>query len=305
MDSGVGPSPKAVLSLNKLHESPGRGLEAAGEWSWQHVPSWQTLLGLLPSHAHGSGRTSLVEGPEASGLLSAPLMRHAPLTVPNSPNLFWFGELFAILVTVLLVLFATQLQVSHYLAVRKKHTDKALRMAYPWKSIPSAMEIMEVGPSFATNFQSGLRQSFASRGLSASDAQQVALVSFLIPAEATGGTIWEAAGKTQPRALLERHGRVPAGSLGGKRALARHLKYIKLESLAPMTFLSPWALRKSLEPRAAGLQALLGTKVTNAFGEFGSTPCLVSKDYSLDKHVVTDTLLVSSAYSGYVRQSDR
>lgn len=169
-----------------------------------------------------------------------PLMRHAPLHVSSSPSVVWIAELFAILVTVVLVLFAAQLQISHYLAVRKKQTIKALRMAYPWKSLPSTGEIMELGPTFATNFQSGLKQSFLARGMSAA-TEKVALVSFLIPAEA--------AGKTQPRAMLERHGRVPAGSLGGKRALARHLKYIRLESLAPMTFLSPWALRKSLEPR--------------------------------------------------------
>eukprot|EP00434_Breviolum_minutum_P031214 symbB.v1.2.027605.t1/scaffold2843.1/size69054/3 len=114
-------------------------------------------------------------------------------------------------------------------------------MAYPWKSLPSAIEIMDLGPTFASNFQSGLKQSFSSRGMSSSTTEEVVLMSFLIPADA--------AGKTQPRAMLERYGRVPAGSLGGKRALAKHLKYIQRESLAPMTFLNPHLLRKSLEPR--------------------------------------------------------
>jgi len=110
---------------------------------------------------------------------------HAPLHVSSSPSVVWIAELFAILVTVVLVLFATQLQISHYLAVRKKQTNKALRMAYPWKSLPSAGEIMELGPTFATNFQSGLKQSFLARGMSAA-TEKVALVSFLIPAEAPG-----------------------------------------------------------------------------------------------------------------------
>ena len=108
-------------------------------------------------------------------------------SVPNSPNVVWIGELLAILVTVVLVLFATQLQISQYLAVRKKQTNQALRRAYPWKSLPSATDIMELGPSFATNFQSGLKQSFLARGMSSMSAtNQVALVSFLIPAEVSG-----------------------------------------------------------------------------------------------------------------------
>lgn len=171
------------------------------------------------------------------------ILGHASLHVPLSPTAFWIGELFAILVTVILVLFATQLQVSQYLHARKKQTEKDLRMAYPWKSLPSAIEIMDLGPTFASNFQSGLKQSFSSRGMSSSTTEEVVLMSFLIPADA--------AGKTQPRAMLERYGRVPAGSLGGKRALAKHLKYIQRESLAPMTFLNPHLLRKSLEPRVS------------------------------------------------------
>ena len=81
------------------------------------------------------------------------------------------------------MLCATQIQVSQYLAVRKKQTEKSLKMAYPWKSLPSPLDIMDVGPSYATNFQSGLKQSFSTRGLSPA-TDNIALVSFLIPAEA-------------------------------------------------------------------------------------------------------------------------
>ena len=45
---------------------------------------------------------------------------------------------------------------------------------------------------------------------------------------------------------------MPPGCLGGKRALAKHLKHIDLESMAPMSFLSPFALRRALEPKVPG-----------------------------------------------------
>ncbi|CAK9117010.1 unnamed protein product, partial [Durusdinium trenchii] len=208
-----------------LNDEAGTG----GVWA----PNFNDILRLEKDHPHGTHGAFLQEGPT----VSKPLFRHA---VNPSPNMVWIGELFAILVTIVLVLFATQLQVSQYLALRKRQTDKALKLAYPWRCLPSAVDIMEIGPTYATNFQSGLKQSFAARGLSP-EADRIALMSFLIPAEA--------AGKKQPRALIERHNRVPAGCLGGKRALAKHLKDIKLDTLAPMTFLSPLALRKALEPR--------------------------------------------------------
>ncbi|CAJ1359435.1 unnamed protein product [Effrenium voratum] len=201
-------------------------------------------------------RTASVTSSQASASSSAlgvlgferesPLMRRAPPALSSS-RLFWVAELLAIVVTVVLVLLATHLQVSQCLATKKRQQEKSQKVAYPWPSIPA--ELLEVGPSFATNFQSGLRQCLAARGLSPSPtfSGEVALVSFLIPAEA--------AGKTQPRALLERHNAVPPGCLGGKRALASHLQRLRLEALGPPTFLSPQSLRKCLEPRVrfAGL----------------------------------------------------
>ncbi|CAE7938155.1 unnamed protein product, partial [Symbiodinium necroappetens] len=168
----------------------------------------------------------------------APLMRHVPSG--DVPSLIWLGELAAVLITLGFVLVAVHLQVSECLGQRRKMAEKAERLAHPWSSLPIS-DLLQVGPSFATNFQSGLRQAFTDRGLSPVEPDQVALASFLIPAEA--------AGTRQPRAVLERHGGVPPGSLGGKRALALHLQRLKREALAPMTFLSPDALRKSLEPR--------------------------------------------------------
>lgn len=169
-----------------------------GVWA----PNFNDILRLEKDHPHGTHGAFLQEGPT----VSKPLFRGAPSVklrrqmlnlelgrqglldgsghaVNPSPNMVWIGELFAILVTIVLVLFATQLQVSQYLALRKRQTDKALKLAYPWRCLPSAVDIMEIGPTYATNFQSGLKQSFAARGLSP-EADRIALMSFLIPAEA-------------------------------------------------------------------------------------------------------------------------
>ncbi|CAJ1359432.1 unnamed protein product [Effrenium voratum] len=209
-----------------------------GRWG-QHQPN---CLGDKQPGASASSSALGVLGFERE----SPLMRRAPPALSSS-RLFWVAELLAIVVTVVLVLLATHLQVSQCLATKKRQQEKSQKVAYPWPSIPA--ELLEVGPSFATNFQSGLRQCLAARGLSPSPtfSGEVALVSFLIPAEA--------AGKTQPRALLERHNAVPPGCLGGKRALASHLQRLRLEALGPPTFLSPQSLRKCLEPRVrfAGL----------------------------------------------------
>ena len=176
---------------------------------------------------------------------------HADHALPRNPKLFWAGELLALLLAVVLVLLATQLLVSKMLVERQKQTQKAKkrlgrlkirecsagkRLAYPWRRLPEPWELMAVGPSFATNFQSGLKQSLAIRGLA--PAEGLVLMSFLVPAD-----------KKKTRALLERVHHLP-GPLGGKRALARHLRELRMESLAPMTFLQPHSLRKALEPQA-------------------------------------------------------
>ncbi|CAE7563311.1 unnamed protein product [Symbiodinium natans] len=194
------------------------------------------VLGFAGQQADAS--SALATAPARPDLSSAPLMRH--MQSGDLPSWIWVGELAAIVITLGFVLVAVHLQVSECLGQRRKMVEKAQRMAYPWTNLPIS-DILKVGPTFVTNFQSGLRQSFTSRGLLPGEPDEVALASFLIPAEA--------AGSKQPRAVLERHGGVPPGCLGGKRALALHLQRLKREALAPMTFLSPEALRKSLEPR--------------------------------------------------------
>lgn len=224
-----------ATSISKTDHS-----KAVADRQWQvmmDVQRWPSrAMEILGFGAGQPAANTLATTPTSD--FPAPLMRHVPSG--DVPSLIWLGELAAVLITLGFVLVAVHLQVSECLGQRRKMAAKAERMAYPWSSLPIS-DLLQVGPSFATNFQSGLRQAFTSRGLSPVEPDQVALASFLIPAEA--------AGTRQPRAVLERHGGVPPGSLGAKRALALHLQRLKREALAPMTFLSPDALRKSLEPR--------------------------------------------------------
>mmetsp|Transcript_61638 Transcript_61638/g.115246 ORF Transcript_61638/g.115246 Transcript_61638/m.115246 type:complete len:541 (+) Transcript_61638:62-1684(+) len=213
--------------------------QVLAETDMQRWPAQVMAVLGFDGNQHSQHSTSSMPSMVRSELPSTALIRHAqPL---EGAGIIWAGELLAIVITVVLVLIAVHLQVSQCLGQRRKSLEQAQKMAYPWPNLPPVHDILQVGPSFATNFQSGLRQAFIHRGLTPRLSDEMVLASFLIPAQATGSK--------KPRAILERHNGVPAGCLGGKRALAGHLQRLRREALAPTTFLSPQVLRKSLEPR--------------------------------------------------------
>lgn len=152
------------------------------------------------------------------------------------------AETGALLLACLTVFFLASCLISSFTASKQSPAKAAANPdpMYPWPAKTSVKDILACGPTCAVNLNCALKKSLADRGLSpVSGAHEQALVSFLVPAES--------AGKTQPRAFLERSNGVPPGFLGGKRSLALHLRRNQLDALAPLTYLHPGTLRKVVE----------------------------------------------------------
>lgn len=148
----------------------------------------------------------------------------------------------ALLLACLTVFFLASCLISSFTPSKQIPTKAAANRdtMYPWPARTSAKDILACGPTCAVNLNCALKKSLADRGLNpVSGAHEQALVSFLVPAEA--------AGKTQPRAFLERSNSVPPGFLGGKRSLSMHLRRNQFDDLAPLTYLHPGTLRKVVE----------------------------------------------------------
>lgn len=191
---------------------------------------------------HGQGIIASLREELSSAEAPNFVRREKPALASASP--VRTAETGALLLACLTVLFLVSCLISSFTMSKqspaKVKASTNLDPLYPWPARTSVKDILACGPTCVVNINCALKKSFADRGLSpVSGAHEQALVSFLVPAEA--------AGKTQPRAFVERNNGVPPGFLGGKRSLAVHLSRNRIEALGPLTYLHPGRLRTAVE----------------------------------------------------------